>query len=41
MDRAAFGEQERHYFEAAGKLTWFDEMREQPAIFVARYRRRE
>jgi ubiquinone/menaquinone biosynthesis C-methylase UbiE len=36
-----FGEAERHYFEAAGKLAWFDEMREQPAIVAARYRRRE
>ncbi len=34
-----FGEQERHYFEAAGKLDWFNEMRDQPAIVIARYRR--
>ncbi len=36
-----FGDAERHYFEAAGKLDWFNEMCEQPAIVVARYRRRE
>jgi malonyl-CoA O-methyltransferase len=35
-----FGEQERHFFEAAGKGAWFDEMREQPAILIASYRRR-
>ena len=35
-----FGEQERHYFEDAGKSAWFDEMREQPAILIASYRRR-
>jgi malonyl-CoA O-methyltransferase len=35
-----FGEQERHFFEAAGKGAWFDEMRDQPAILVASYRRR-
>jgi malonyl-CoA O-methyltransferase len=35
-----FGEQERHFFEAAGKTAWFDEMREQPAILMASYRRR-
>jgi len=35
-----FGEQERHFFEAAGKSAWFDEMREQPAILIASYRRR-
>ena len=37
---AAFGEQERHYFEAAGKARWFDENREQAAILVATFRRR-
>jgi len=36
-----FGDAERHYFEAAGKLAWFNEMRDQPAIVAARYRRRE
>lgn len=36
-----FGEQERHFFEAAGKSAWFDEMREQPAILIASYRRRD
>jgi malonyl-CoA O-methyltransferase len=35
-----FGEQERHFFEAAGKGAWFDEMRERPAILIASYRRR-
>jgi malonyl-CoA O-methyltransferase len=35
-----FGDEERHFFEAAGKAAWFDEMREQPAILIARYRRR-
>ena len=35
-----FGEEERHFFEAAGKSAWFDEMREQPAILIASYRRR-
>jgi ubiquinone/menaquinone biosynthesis C-methylase UbiE len=35
-----FGEQERHFFEAAGKGAWFDEMLEQPAILIASYRRR-
>jgi malonyl-CoA O-methyltransferase len=36
-----FGDAERHYFEAADKLDWFNEMRDQPAIVAARYRRRE
>lgn len=36
----AFGEEERHFFDAAGKGAWFDEMREQPAILIASYRRR-
>ena len=35
-----FGEEERHFFEAAGKSAWFDEMRQQPAILIASYRRR-
>ena len=35
-----FGEEERHFFEAAGKGAWFDEMRQQPAIVIASYRRR-
>jgi len=35
-----FGEQERHFFEAAAKADWFDEMRDQPAILIASYRRR-
>ncbi len=35
-----FGEAERHFFEAAGKGAWFDEMRDQPAILIASYRRR-
>jgi malonyl-CoA O-methyltransferase len=36
-----FGDAERHYFEAAGKLDWFNEMHDQPAIVAARFRRRE
>lgn len=35
-----FGDEERHFFEAAGKDAWFDENREQPAILIATYRRR-
>jgi len=35
-----FGQEERHFFEAAGKSDWFDEMRDQPAILMANYRRR-
>ncbi len=35
-----FGEEERHFFEAAGKAAWFDENRDQPAILIASYRRR-
>jgi malonyl-CoA O-methyltransferase len=35
-----FGEEERHFFEAAGKADWFAEMRDQPAILMANYRRR-
>jgi SAM-dependent methyltransferase len=35
-----FGEAERHFFEAAGKAAWFDEMRDQPAILIATFRRR-
>jgi len=35
-----FGDEERHFFEAAGKGAWFDEMRDQPAILIASYRRR-
>jgi malonyl-CoA O-methyltransferase len=35
-----FGDEERHFFEAAGKAAWFDEMREQPAILIASFRRR-
>jgi malonyl-CoA O-methyltransferase len=35
-----FGDKERHSFEAVGKAAWFDEMREQPAILIATYRRR-
>jgi malonyl-CoA O-methyltransferase len=34
-----FGEEERYFFEAAGKGAWFDEMRDQPAILTASYRR--
>jgi len=35
-----FGDEERHFFEAAGKGAWFDEMREQAAILIASYRKR-
>ena len=35
-----FGDEERHFFESAGKTDWFDEMRHQPAILIASYRRR-
>jgi SAM-dependent methyltransferase len=34
-----FGDEERHFFEAARKGAWFDEMREQPAILIASYRK--
>jgi ubiquinone/menaquinone biosynthesis C-methylase UbiE len=34
-----FGEEERHFFEAAAKADWFDENRNQPAILIAHYRR--
>lgn len=35
-----FGEEERHFFEAAGKAQWFDENRTQAAILAATFRRR-
>jgi malonyl-CoA O-methyltransferase len=35
----SFGEPERHFFESAGKGAWFDEMRNQPAVVIASYRK--
>lgn len=37
----AFGDEERHFFEAAGKLAWFEENQAQPAIVIASFRRRK
>ena len=35
-----FGDEERHFFEAAGKAEWFDEHRAESAILIASYTRR-